>query len=198
MNTRINNLYDKNMYYCKMCKSFKTKELYCFAKGKSKYICKKCHASREKNRRLEFTEEQKIDNEKRAKLSYEKQRYNFSCLDKTDPKLIHKWVNRNKSRKDLKSKKIRRLEYNFLKKKLEEAMKIFPYMILRKTDGPKAFLASIDRIDPTLDYSEDNVVVVPLWFNSGKLDLQINEFLDMIKGLSDQESICDLYKKELK
>ena len=182
--------------FCKQCSSFVPKNKFCFVKGKKRRNCKKCHAFEEKVRRLKFTENQKIEHQKKVMDCYYKQRKSFHSLKKDDPKLIHKWVNRNKSRKDLKSKKVRRLDYTFLKSKLEESLKIFPYMILRKIDGPKAFLASIDRINPNLDYSEDNIAIVPLWFNSGKLDLQIYEFLAMMKTHFNNANVEKLYKKD--
>lgn len=187
-----------NIFYCNYCNNNIPKELFCFSKGKKRSYCKACHALKEKQRRLKYTEQEKNDSLKRAMESYHRQRDKFKKLDKADSLLIHKWVIRNRVRRDLKSKKVRNLDYTFLKNKLEESLKIFPYMILRKFDGPKAFIASIDRIDPNLDYSENNVVVVPLWFNSGKLDLKIIQFLDMMKIVSSNEDIKNLYSKEEK
>ena len=80
-----------------------------------------------------------------------------------------------------------------LYKKAIKATDIFPYMTFRIQDGPKAFLASIDRIDCSKGYTEKNVVVVPMWLNSAKLDLSWVEIRDIMFTHLECEDLEEIY-----
>jgi hypothetical protein len=130
-----------------------------------------------------MSENELKEKKERAKINSAKQREEYIKL--TDINEIVKiwcrrWLNssgktRNPGRKDI--------SFDFLYNKCIESMKLFPYMTFKniiEDGGRKAFYASVDRIDSSKIYSEDNIVVIPLWLNSAKLDMTIDELKEVI------------------
>lgn len=155
---------DKTCIYCK-----KTKPINYFVKYKLGFRneCKECKAIQERIRRQTRTKEQsQIINRK----NYLRQKE--LLISRSQTELINFWCARQLKRKEFDRSKISK---DFLIDQCKLAKRRFKYLAfdLSRTTH-RALLASIDRIDPTKGYTEDNIQVVPLWLNSAKLDLPID------------------------
>lgn len=111
------------------------------------------------------------------------------------------WIGRVKT----KGNKINRdgLSKEFLRKAAMEGLKRFPYMIfnyrkeevLTRTTGGHPFSASVDRKDPKLGYSEDNVEIIPLWLNNAKYNCEMEDLIPLLKHFVENfESFKKLIK----
>lgn len=172
-------------YYCTRCKeSFDDPVLMCWVKGEVRRRCKKCHSEEEKVRRSKKTKEEL---KSLSDTHYKTKLKKLSVLDEENPQdleyAISRWctvnINRNsekrfKSRKDLNREQLKELCY--------KAKELFPYITFnnsRKGEYTSAFWASLDRVNPNKPYADDNIIVVPLWLNSAKLDSSYEEMFNL-------------------
>lgn len=181
---------EKLLYRCYKCEREDIeKDKMSVSNGKIRNICKACRCNEEKNRRAKKTKEEL--KEISAK-HYRTQIERFAALDEFDPEeieiVIHRWAVKNRIRNsESKFKQRMNLDLENLKMLCYKAREIFPYITFNNKRSKDSkwdtfTWASIDRIDPTLPYRDDNILVVPLWLNSAKLDFSsyrdLFEFID--------------------
>lgn len=184
---------ESDKFYCSRCKfHFVEPSEMCWVKGKVRTRCKKCHNEEEKERRL------RVGSEKlsaAARLAYKNKVESLSKLDESTGEglsiSIHNWVTKSVNRNTEKRFKERKnLDRQKLKDICFKAKEIFPYITFnnrRKNSGHSAYWASLDRIDPSKPYSDDNVIVVPLWLNSAKLDFSYRELFEIFDMLDREK-----------
>ena len=133
----------------------------------------------------EFSEKMKVYSQKRQEM--------WDSLDEFDPEaigdIINKWAMQNRNRaSENRFKQRKDLDLENLKLLCYKARELFPYITFNnRRDGRNSQTwASIDRVDPTKPYSDDNIIVVPLWLNSAKLDSSYPELFDIF-DLVDRE-----------
>lgn len=145
-------------------------------KGYRNY-CKKCATAKEKTRKQNFSEEKK---KKLSKIYYKTQLNKISeDLDYAIKTWCSRWKNGNKCGNKYQSSK-----KNVSQKKLIElsntALKNFPYLKF-SNNKEKWETPSVDRIDSSREYSDDNIQIIPLWLNSAKLDMSENKLIELMK-----------------
>lgn len=180
------NLDNEDSKFCHKCKKLVINN----EMTKRGTYCKKCHSNNEKERRSKMSSDEIKEN---SRKSYKKYRQKYAEITDED-EMIRLWVlkwrtangkTRHNGRKNI--------SFDFLFLKCKQSLKVFPYMTFKNIleEGTKrAFFASVDRINPASEYSESNIVVVPLWLNSAKLDMTVDEF----KVIIANTSIDDIYK----
>lgn len=177
--------YRETRGYCTVCKSSKNKDEMCMSKGKARGMCKECHAIEEKERWTKKPQEERQHIAKQYHKNFTKKRKEGYY---SDEEILHKWCLRNVNRKKLKGGRDREnLSLETLKRLCNKSVELFPYISFNNFEdtGDKWAWASIDRIDPSRGYSDDNIVVVPLWLNSAKLDTTYTHLFELIKGIPE-------------
>lgn len=186
---------EEQLHRCYKCKREDIpREDMAISGGKIRNVCRKCRCIEEQERRSRRTPE-KIERLKiESKQKYREQVELISSLDEFKEEdlefLINKWVIKNKNRvteKRFKQRKV--LDSDNLKFLCYKARELFPYITFNnKRDGRNSQTwASIDRVDPTKPYSDDNIIVVPLWLNSAKLDSSYQELFDLFDLVNRDE-----------
>lgn len=143
----------------------------------------------EKERREGFSESHKEDLRLRGNIDYYKRKEKRKSGDFSLDEIINHWCNRTLSKQGLKSNRTRcAVSKDLLKTLCHRSIEHFPYITFNNFTGVggKWHWASIDRIDSTKGYTDDNIVVIPLWLNSAKLDTTFNNLLDLIKDLPEE------------
>ena len=130
-------------------------------------ICKRCHAYREHERRTkaEIANPNLVEERKQqSRDRYERKREQI----KTDlDARIRFWAKQNKNRSTHNRKE---LSIEFVVEEAKKALEVFPYM--KFLDRDNLFdTASIDRIDSTKGYTDDNIRIVTYWLNSAKMNM---------------------------
>lgn len=142
-----------------LCKDNKRKS------GKRR-ICKKCHANYNKINNLK----RKNKIQTTGKIYYLKTKEKLLTNEDFQ---IKNFCLKFKNRKRLNFSK--KIELNILIQKCKEGKEKFPYMTFYN-HKKLAFRASVDRIDSSKDYTKENIQIIPLWLNSGKLDMSMDDF----------------------
>lgn len=179
---------DGDLLRCILCQEDKSPSE--MAKTNKKYIksgyknyCKKCSALRELKRRSKFSKQ------KKQELSLQSYKTHTNKIQSDLNYAIKSWCLRWRNRikgvsKHEESKK------NVSKEKLIElaniALKKFPYLKF-SNNKEKWETPSVDRIDSSKEYSDDNIQIIPLWLNSAKLDMSENKLIELMKSYLNQE-----------
>ena len=149
-------------------------------KGLYKTWCKKCASKETKEWRLKHPERyENLKNEQYKKNKARKMSDNDYA--------IRQWCSNWKKRQGDRFEGRSSIGLDFLVSLMEESIKRFPYIHCRP--GRSLWeTPSVDRIDPSKPYSEDNIVVIPLWLNSAKLDMPLEKLHDLMKDYLEGDS----------
>lgn len=154
-------------------------------------LCKKCHCKINKKYRTKNIEKVREQVRKSTQKIREKKKTDIEYK-------IHSWCvawrNRQTGKEHKKSFKKRvlerkNIELNILKDIVKEGFINFPYMEIQNKEKYKCL--SIDRINPKIGYTNENIRAVPFWINSAKLDLEENKFKELL-----YDYYCKTYKKD--
>lgn len=143
-------------------------------------ICKKCHCN---NNKIWYKSLSKEDKSKRSKEYYKKRKEKIKNF--TEDEKIIEWAKRFRNRSIIGLKRKdnfnsrKDLSIDLLVEKAKEGLNKFPYMTFLDSKNKWA-TASVDRIDSSKEYSEDNIRVVPFWLNSAMLNLDDDKFHELI------------------
>jgi hypothetical protein len=150
------------------------------AKGSYKTWCKKC-ASKETK---EWREKQPLE---RLKKQQKKQYAKHKSRKITDDEYaIRVWCSNWRRRQGARFSSRLSIDIDYLVSLMKDAIKKYPYLHCR----PSRSLwetPSVDRIDSSKPYSEDNIVVIPLWLNSAKLDMPLEKLHELMREYLSQE-----------
>ena len=150
---------------------------------KNRSICKSCHAQKNKEWWNNLSTEEKRRRNKKNYISHKKiiEKKSSEDIDFCIIQWILRWQQRSDKNNRFAGRK--ELVINDLVELAKHGLKVFPYMdfsIVNK-HSKKAFWASVDKIDPSKDYSDiKNLQFVPLWLNSAKLDLMEQELNELM------------------
>ena len=144
---------------------------------KYKTYCKKCSSNLTKEWRNKNPDKVK----KLNKIAYEKIKIS---IDNNIDYAINYWCDHwiNRSGNQFYSRK--NINKNHLIALCQNALKIYPYLKFQQ-NKEKWETPSVDRIDSSKPYTNDNITVIPLWLNSAKLDMDINQLHKLIKHYID-------------
>jgi len=180
-------------YYCATCSTYyDNPDLMCWVKGVMRRRCKNCHRLCEKIRREKMTPERRKEIGTRNYLKQVERNSNLDESKDEDLKTCIKlWIQTNTNRRtEGRFKERKGLDRKNLTNLCFVAKTIFPYITFnnnRKKDKTAHCWASLDRIDPNKPYTDDNVVVVPLWLNSAKLDSDYFELFKLVDDLNRED-----------
>lgn len=143
-------------------------------KGVYRTLCKKCHSNNEKIRRSKMSpEEKKLIGEIQYKNTKNK-KIKASRGELPLSEAIKLWVNKTTWRRtEERFKERKQLCRKILINKCYLAKEKFPDIIfcfVNNTGQNRAMIASLDRINPSEGYTDENTQVIPYWLNSAKLD----------------------------
>lgn len=169
------------MKICSTCKI--EKELSEFGydkrtKDNKRYQCKKCTRDYNNNWINNNKEKYKKTYYKNYSIHKDKAR---NDKDYSIKAWAMKWRSTRRKIKFMASRKNVSLDY--LIELANKALLIFPYLQFAFGNKNKAYTASVDRIDSKKPYSNDNIKIIPFWLNSAKLDLNEEEFKELIRKL---------------
>lgn len=192
---------DKQQYHCYKCKKTDIpKELMAFAKGKCRNICKACRCIEELERRSRTPKEKLTENSTKYYNNHKQRMANLDEFTEEGLEIaIHKWAIKNRNRSsERKFKQRLNLSLENLKMLCYKAREIFPYItFINKRESTETYAnwASIDRIDSKLPYSDDNIIVVPMWLNSAKLDATYEVVFNKFEILDKRKFLEFVYKE---
>lgn len=172
------------MKTCNVCN--KEKELNLFVKrtsnksGVTSY-CKECHKDKEANYRKTFSKNKKQQIAEKQKQNYLHFRKKLESGNLTQQEKIEIWLNNWYKHKTQFPDRVN-IPKETLRELAVKAINQFPYITYGNVRGKiTADFASVDRIDPNLGYSVDNIRIVPFWLNSAKLNLTESQLKERIK-----------------
>jgi hypothetical protein len=186
---------------CLKCGCQKHQSQFPKVKGVYRTLCKTCHCHNEKIRRSKMSpEEKKLIGERCYNIvKAKKLKASRGELPLSDQ--IYIWVNKITGRRtEERFKERKKLCKNILTKKCYSARQIFPDIIfcfVNNTGQNRAMIASLDRIDPSKGYTDENTQIIPYWLNSAKLDSSQEEIDNTIINyiLNDQKLLDSLKSK---
>lgn len=160
---------------CIYCKETKLEQEFVRYKTTIRNECKRCKANAERKRRQNRSEQEQKELNQR---NYKRQK---ELLPKrSTDQLINLWCTRQLKRKNLNRSSLSR---EFLIDQCKLARRKFKYIVFDLSQTRyRGLLASIDRIDSSKGYTEDNIQVIPLWLNSAKLDLPIDYLHELMES----------------
>lgn len=150
-------------------------------------ICKPCHNKSEKERRNRKEQENPALKDKRQSYAREAYKQRRKQIEEDPDARIRFWAaqwrstpRQGRDRSQVTQDKLVELTYEGLKK--------FPYMRVLEKD--KMYItASVDRIDSSKGYTDDNIQVIPYWLNSAKMNMEEEELLIYMKHFLEEMSI---------
>lgn len=157
---------------CNRCQEEKTTEemsVRSHAKKTYKKYCKKCASS--------ITKEYRKRNPRDTKKDYQVLK---SKLQENTDYTIRYWCNSWKQRKGDRFAGRKDIPLDTLVYMVKDAMVKFPYLSCCQNKSLWQ-TPSVDRIDSSKPYSVDNIVVIPLWLNSAKLDMPIEKLHELMR-----------------
>ncbi len=170
--------------HCRSCDREKPINEMCIGK----LLCKKCHCVNEKKRRDSWSDEERKIQYKRIHKLAKDAKHKLSLSSDTLKK-INFWIKnifqRARESKQFESRKT--ISEEILREKCLESLKKFPeinFCFIAGSGSLRADMASLDRIDCSKPYSDENIQIIPLWLNSAKLDLTEEELCDKIINFS--------------
>jgi len=167
---------------CSRCQEEKTLEEMAVRnkkKGSYKTWCKKCATIETRQWRERHPERAT----KLGRFQYEK---NKARKMSDNDYAIRQWCSDWKKRPGEKFEGRASIGLDFLVSLMKDGIKKFPYLHCRP--GRSLWeTPSVDRIDASKPYSEDNIVVIPLWLNSAKLDMPLEKLHGLMREYLSQE-----------
>ena len=177
------NQFRESNIYCSTCKEIKQEHEMCFVKGKMRNKCKSCHTRDNTINRAKKSDEHLKEVSKRT---YRKRKERISSGFYTEDELIRIWCRKARTKSGLKNSRTREnLSVGVLYEKALIAKQMFPYITFNNSrlNNDHHNWASLDRIDSSKGYEDDNVIIVPLWLNSAKLNMTYKQLLDLISTI---------------
>lgn len=186
------------MRKCLKCQEEKELTLFRKYSRRKSYIsntCKTCINQEQKLKRQNLSEEERrvISSSYKETRKRHKQILNFNLNNNLIPieKRIKLWIGK-RTRDGEKSLDKKNLSLDLLFEKSKKALERFPYIVfLNKRDSgiPMNCCASIDRINNSIGYEDNNSVVVPLWLNLAKGIGTYDELYQCIKDFLEYENL---------
>jgi hypothetical protein len=165
-------LESKYIMNCSRCQEEKTQdEMSVRSRSKKTYkkYCKKCAAL--------MTKEYIKRNPRDTKKDYQVLK---SKLQENTDYTIRYWCSSWKQRKGDRFAGRKEIPLDTLVYMVKDAMVKFPYLSCCQ-NKPLWQTPSVDRIDSSKPYSVDNIIVIPLWLNSAKLDMSLDKIHELMK-----------------
>lgn len=180
-------------YYCRICEENKTWEEMTKNRTKPLGVNSECKACRRQMGRDYYKSLDVGVRSARDKSAYKRGREKYLQCD--DEYLIIKhWVDhqcRRRSEKRPQYAGRRQLDKKLLFMMCLESKMHFPYITFKniREDAQDTGWkwASLDRIDSTQPYSNDNVCIVPMWLNSAKMNMKYEELFNLLQETNTQE-----------
>jgi hypothetical protein len=185
---------------CSACQIIKTQTLFPCVKGIYRTICKECHAKKEDLRRPNINPEiLKRHNIKSYDTSKKKRLDGLNGILSLDEQ-IDLWIKKTTTRRSEKRFIERKtLCKETLKTKCLYAKVKYPDLIFCFVSGQnfnRGMIASLDKIDSSKGYVDENVQVIPLWLNSAKLDSTQEQIDDiLINYILINENLSNKYEE---
>ena len=165
---------------CSKCQEKKTKNEMSVRDAKAKTdskkyktYCKSCASKITKQWKNKLSDEEKQQKHKTA-YSKRKEKLKYD-LDYS----IRHWTSSCKKRQGKRFEGRKNLSTEHIVQLCYEALEKFPYISFFQ-GKEKYQTPSLDRIDNSIPYSDDNVRVIPLWLNSAKLDMTDDKLNELI------------------
>lgn len=161
------------MKKCTKCQQEKSVKDFVMKKKKPRSVCKACHAAYQREYNKKCDPELKKARNLRSQEQQKTRRKEICSGERPIEEQIDYWAKKMLHRSNRKE-----LSLEVVKKLALQAKQKFPYLkfgYLRSRSKNCGYSASIDRINPELGYTNDNIQIIPLWLNSAKLTLSEQE-----------------------
>ena len=184
---------------CYICQDIKHQTLFPCVKGIYRTGCKKCHAKKEAIRRPNIPAD--VLKQSQIKTYKHIKRRKLDAVHDLIPLYdqIMLWVRKTTTRSSEKKFTTRKnLCRDILVAKCYEAKDKYPgilFSFIYDMGLNRGMIASLDRIDSSKGYTDENTQVIPLWLNSAKMDqsqVQIDDII--VSYVLNSEYLSEKYE----